>query len=209
IRTMRIETAKRMRRVLAAVAVVPALMGCEEQAETPAAEPAAATATAPVEPAAPAEPPEEEPKRTGRPATLDLALSDARRSAIEAKYGDAKGFVVAKDLEEKLKKNEAIKEKEAAVKAFDRMAKGKWVLFTGPAVNFTDDGFDLGIVYTPQLPNDPMGMSRQFFEVTLEEVEGYDKDAWKVGNPVAVLAKYQGGGKAGPGHELVAVDVWK
>src|SRR5690554_4691913 len=36
IRTMRIETAKRMRRVLAAVAVVPALMGCEEQAETPA-----------------------------------------------------------------------------------------------------------------------------------------------------------------------------
>lgn len=54
-----------------------------------------------------------------------------------------------------------------------------------------------------------MGMSRQFFEVTMTHIDGYTKDAFKAGNMVVVLAKYLGAGKAGPGYELVAADVWK
>jgi hypothetical protein len=83
------------------------------------------------------------------------------------------------------------------------------VLFAGPLVNLTDEGFDVGIVYTAQMANDPMGMSRQFFEVTLTEIEGYSKEKFKAGNVVVVLAKYNGGGKAGPGNEAVSAGVWK
>jgi hypothetical protein len=140
---------------------------------------------------------------------VDLELTDARRAAVESKYPEAKGFLHGKDLEEKLKANKAIKAKEGAVTAFDKAAKGKWVLFGGSMVNLTEKGFDLGIVYTPQLPGDVMGMSRQFFEVTFSDVEGYDKNQFKAGDVVVVLAKYLGGGKAEPGRELVATEVWK
>lgn len=184
-------------------------LGCEEKEAEP-------TAAAEPAPEVPAPPPPAEPvaapvveKKKERPTSIEMELSSERRSAVESKYSDAKGFIVAKDIEDKLKANEAIKEKEGALAQFDRRAKGKWVLFTGSAINLTETGFNLAIVYTPQLPNDPMGMSRQFFEVTFEDVEGYSQDELKVGNPVVVLAKYQGGGKAGPGHELVATEVWK
>jgi hypothetical protein len=95
------------------------------------------------------------------------------------------------------------------VSAFDKAAKGKWILFSGPLVNLTDDGFDLGVVYTSQMQNDPLGMSRQFFEVTMKEIEGYSKDKFKAGNVVVVLAKYKGDAKAGPGHEVIEAGVWK
>ncbi len=67
----------------------------------------------------------------------------------------------------------------------------------------------MALEYTPQLPNDPMGMSRQFFEVTMTEVEGYSKDAFKDGNVGVVLVKYTGAAKAASGYELVAAGVWK
>ena len=117
--------------------------------------------------------------------------------------------MLASDLQAKLKADKSLKDKKAAVTAFDKIARGKWVLFTGPLVNTTEEGFDIGLEYTPQLPNDPMGMSRQFFEVTMTQVEGYTKDAFKGGNVGVVLAKYVGGGKATPGYELVSTGVWK
>jgi hypothetical protein len=190
-------------------------VGCEEKkaaslapSETAAAAP---TATAPAAAAAPTPKEPEKPRETGveRTKDLDVSLTDARRSAVETKYPKAKGFIVAKELEEKLKTNKALKDKKSAVAAFDRAAKGKWVLFTGPAVNLTDTGFDVGITYTPQLPNDPIGMSRQFFEVTLSDVDGYSKDKLKAGDPVVVLAQYVGNAKATPGHELIAEQLWK
>jgi hypothetical protein len=52
-------------------------------------------------------------------------------------------------------------------------------------------------------------MSRQFFEVTMSQVEGYVKDDFKGGNVGVVLAKYNGGAKASPGYELVATGAWK
>jgi hypothetical protein len=165
---------------------------------TPAATPTPAPAATPAPTAT-----------SARPAKIDTELNDARRAAIESKYASAKGFLVAKELEEKLKSNKAIKDKKAALTAFDKLAKGKWLLFSGPLVNLTDEGFDMGIVYTKEMPNDPMGMSRQFFEVTMTEIEGYSKDKFKAGNVVVVLTKYTGAGKASPGHELVSAGAWQ
>jgi hypothetical protein len=189
------------------VACLLLVSACED--EKPKAAPPAAPSAAPVAAPTPAPPPPAPTPTIAKRPKVDLELTDARRAAIESKYPEAKGFLVGKQLEEKLKANKAIKAKEGAVTAFDRAAKGKWVLFSGLMVNLTDKGFDLAIVYTPQLPNDVMGMSRQFFEVTLSEVEGYEQSQFKSGDPVVALAKYLGGGKAAPAHELVATEVWK
>ena len=191
-----------MRSLVAVACLLAPLLGACEDAK-PAAESKPAVASAPV--AVPAPTPSASPpsapaaaEKPERPAKIDTELTPARRSALETKYVSAKGFLVATE-----------QDKKAAVAAFDKAARGKWLLFSGPLVNLTDAGFDLGIVYTPQLPNDPMGMSRQFFEVTLTQIEGYSKEAFRTGNVVVVLAKYNGAGKAGPGHELVASGDWK
>jgi hypothetical protein len=189
------------------------LAGCEEQKPAPESKPAETASVAPAIPA-PAPAPAPTPTATQadpsqRPEKIQTELTDSRRAALETKYPSAKGFLVAKDLEEKLKADKKIKDKKAAVAAFDKAAKGKWVLFSGPLVNLTDKGFDLGVVYTSQMANDPLGMSRQFFEVTMSDIEGYEKDRFKAGNVVVVLAKYDGGGKAGPGNEVVASGAWQ
>lgn len=188
------------------------LCACEQESSKSASPPAAAASAAPAATPAPTPTPSPTPAKEEtreRPAQIDTALTDQRRSALEAKYPSAKNFLVAKDLEDKLKANKAIKDKKAAVTAFDKAAAGRWVLFSGPLVNLTDSGFDMGIVYTAQIANDPLGMSRQFFEVTFSDVEGYEKDEFKAGNVVVVLAKYEGKAKATPGHETVAGGVWK
>jgi hypothetical protein len=197
----------------ACAALLTLIVGCEEQKPAPESKPAE---TASVAPATPSPTPTPAPTPTAaqvdpsqRPEKIDTQLTDGRRAALETKYPSAKGFLVAKDLEEKLKGDKKIKDKKAAITAFDKVAKGKWILFSGPLVNLTDKGFDLGVVYTSQMANDPLGMSRQFFEVTLTYIEGYEKDRFKPGNVVVVLAKYDGGGKAGPGNEVVASGAWK
>ena len=184
-----------------------ALAGCDESEAQPApkktAPVAAPTASAPA-PAktntAPSKPP--------RPAKLDTELTDARREKIEKAHPEAKGFVLAKDMEDKLKAQKKVDEKEAGIRAFDAMAKGKWVLFTGPMVEAKDDGFSMGITYTPRAEHDPMGLSRQFFLVAISDVKGFDAETMKSGTQVAVLAKYDGKAKAGPAFELVAEDNW-
>jgi hypothetical protein len=186
------------------------VLGCEEEkppAPTKSA-PSVVAAPTPTPSAAPA--PEKPAAKTGeRPSKVDMELTPPRRSAIEAKYAPAKGFLAVTELQAKLKADKSLKDKKAAVTAFDKIARGKWLLFTGPLVNLKDDGFDMALEYTPQLPNDPMGMSRQFFEVTMTEVEGYSKDAFKDGNVGVVLVKYTGAAKASPGYELVASGTWK
>lgn len=184
---------------------------CEEektaQAPTPSAT-AVPTATPAPTPTPTAAPAPEAKKEGARPSKIETEATPARRAAIESKYPAAKGFLAASDLQAKLKANKALKDKKAAVTAFDKLAKGKWLLFTGPLVNLKDDGFDMAFEYTPQLPNDPMGMSRQFFEVSMSKVEGYDKEAFKSGNVGVVLVKYNGATQAGPGYELVAAGSW-
>jgi len=187
------------------------LLACEDE-KPPVNKTAAPSATAPAPVAAPSAAPAEtaKPEKAGaRPSKVEMELTPARRAAIESKYAAAKGFVAASELQAKLKADKSLKDKKAAITAFDKLARGKWVLFTGPLVNATDDAFDIGLEYTPQLPNDPMGMSRQFFEVTMTQVEGYAKDDFKGGNVGVVLAKYNGAAKASPGYELVATGAWK
>ena len=152
---------------------------------------------------------EEKPQKPARPSQIDTELTDERRSTVEAEYSEAKGFLVVADIEERLKKDTKIKAKEAATKAFDKTATGKWILISGPMVNLTDDGFDLAVTYTPRDPKDPMGMSRQFFTITLNGIEGYEKDAFKAGQSVVVLAKYDGNAVASKGYELVEAGHWK
>lgn len=146
---------------------------------------------------------------SGRPEKIDLALTPERRTAIEAKYGSAKGFLVEKELEATLQKNKALKDEKTALAAFDKLAKGKWLLFSGNAANLSASTFDMGVVYTPQIPGDSIGMSKQWFPVHMSEIEGYKKDDLKTGDLVVVLVKYAGAGKASPGQELVATGVWK
>ena len=186
------------------------LVACEEDkpAEKTATPSAAPAPTPPPAPTASAAPAPTAKKESERPSKIDTELTSARRAAIESKYPAAKGFVAAADLQTKLKADKTLKDKKAAVAAFDRLARGKWLLFTGPLVNLKDDGFDIGLEYTPQLPNDPMGMSRQFFEVSMSKVEGYDKEAFKGGNVGVVLVKYNGATQASPGYELVATGAW-
>jgi hypothetical protein len=199
--------------LLTACGLMALLGACEEEKKAPP--PNETVTTASVAPATPAPPPATAPVPAkeetagARPEKIQTELTDERRSALETKYADAKGFLLAKDLENKLRGDKKIKDKKAAISAFDKAAKGKWILFSGPLVNLTDDGFDLGIVYTSQMANDPLGMSRQFFEVTMKEIEGYSKDKFKAGNVVVVLAKYKGDGKAGPGYEVVESGAWK
>lgn len=190
--------------IAALVCALPCATACSEEKKATAAAPTAAPTPTPA-PTPPPPPKEEKPKR---PEKIDTEVTAARRSKIEAANGDAKGFLVASELESKLKANKTLKAKEAGVTTFDKMASGHWVLFAGPLSNPTDSGFDLGITYTPQMQGDVMGMSRQWFPVTFSGVKGYDSTSFKAGQVVVVLAKYVGKQKAENGQELVATGVW-
>lgn len=179
--------------------------GCDDPAPTAKSAPSAAVTTP-----APLPTPSTPPKaaKPQRPEKLDSELTDARREKIEKAHPEAKGFLVMKQLEDKLKTQKGLKETKDGVKAFDGLAKGKWVLFTGPLVEAKDSGFSVGVSYTPLVEGDRVGLSRQFFLVGLEDVKGYDKNEMKDGTQVVVLAKYSGSSKGGPGFELVAEDAW-
>ena len=194
--------------IVAAACLAFAVTGCDNSTKTAQAKPApsakaAAAVAPPVETTAAPKPAKPE-----RPEHLDTKLTDARRDKIDKAHPEAKGFVVMTDLQDKLKKEKGLKAKEDGMRAFDKLAKGKWVLFTGPLTNENDKGFSVGVTYTPRVKGDVMGMSRQFFLVELTDVKGYDKDSMKNGTQVAVLAKYEGKGKASPGYELVAEGNW-
>jgi hypothetical protein len=186
------------------------VLGCEADKPAPSAASAAVSAAPAPTPAPTPEAPKAEPKKvSGRPEKIDLALTPERRAAIESKYPSEKGFLVEKEIEATLQKNKALKDEKTALAAFDKLAKGKWILFSGNAANLTASNFDMGVVYTPQIPGDSIGMSKQWFPVHMSEVEGYQQDALKTGDMVVVLVKYNGASKASPGQELVATGVWK
>jgi hypothetical protein len=196
------------RRTLSACAALFFLLGCDTDKPAPTA--ASAAPSAAPAPAPTPEAPKPEPKpEAERPEKIDVTLTPERRTAIESKYATEKGFLVEKEIEAKLQKNKALKDEKTALAAFDKLAKGKWILFAGNAANLSASGFDMGVVYTPQIPGDSIGMSKQWFPVTMSDVEGYKQDLLKVGDVVVVLVKYNGAGKASPGHELVATGVWK
>ncbi|MEO8903260.1 MAG: hypothetical protein ABI488_14080 [Polyangiaceae bacterium] len=195
---------------LSAAAALFFVLGCDDAKPVGSAASAAPSVSAAPTPTPAPEAAKPAPKpESARPEKLDLTLTPERRTAIEAKYPAGKGFLVERELEEKLQKNKALKDEKTALAAFDKLAKGKWILFTGNAANLAASSFDMGVVYTPQIPGDSIGMSKQWFPVHLSEVEGYKQDALKTGDMVVVLVKYDGASKASPGQELVATGVWK
>lgn len=77
-------------RTLATGVLLFTLFGCEEDKPAPAASMAASVAPAPTPTPAPA--PEPKPEAS-RPEKINVELTAERRSAVEAKYPEAKGFL--------------------------------------------------------------------------------------------------------------------
>jgi hypothetical protein len=199
-------------RGLIALGVV-ASCGCED--EQPEAKPASwvhptATASQQAAPSASVEEPSEPVQVIDRPIKQeDLALTDKRRKRTEAAIPEMKEALMQEDLEQKLFKLEFKRGAEdKALEALDRHAKGKWVLFTGNVTRPTADGFELPVRYTPKDPNDPMGLTSNWFFIKFDQVMGYKKTPHKEGELTAVLAKYEGGGVAKPAYDLVLLGHW-
>lgn len=182
------------------------LCSCDDKKAPPAAPSAtAAPVVPPPAPPPPAPPPPEEKKR---PEKIETSVTPERRQKVEAAIPEAKGFVVAAEVEDGLKKKKLDKEA-PALAGFEAKAHGKWVLFVGPIGNMTPTSFDLPVTYTAQAEGDPFGMSRKWIAVTFSDVKGYDPSKFKGGGQmVVVLAKYNGKKKASPGYELVDLGDW-
>ena len=168
----------------------PALMG---------AKPAAVT-----EPAAPAKP------IIRRPSGLeDLVLTAERRTHIERVIPEAKGFLDAAELERSLYKRSLPRGKDdRATAALDQLAQGKWVLFTGNLMKPTKDGFELALRYTPRDAKDRLGLTSTWLPIQFANVSGYDRSQYRAGEPIAVLARYNGKNRAEPGYDLILSNRW-
>src|SRR6185295_14258117 len=97
----------------------------DKKAPPPAEKPAPAPTPTPTKEPAPVEP-----AKPSRPEKIDTAITADKRGKVESAVPESKGFLLATELEEKLKANKKLKEKTAGVTAFDKMAQSKWVLFT-------------------------------------------------------------------------------
>jgi hypothetical protein len=87
-------------------------------------------------------------------------------------------------------------------------AQGKWVLFTGNVITPTPQGFALPLRYTPRDPNDKLGLTSTWLTVKLSSINGYDPSQYRAGEPMAILAKYNGNELASPGYDLILLDQW-
>jgi hypothetical protein len=167
------------------------------------------TASVPSEPSAAPAPPPPVQKRRRPEHRGDLILDSARRARIEAAHPEAKGFLDLDALEKELftlelKRGSADK----ALAAFDKRARGKWVLFASRLVETQGEAAHLTVHYTPSDPKDPLGLTSTWFAVRCESIAGYLAGDYKPGELMVVLAKYQGKKRAGPGHDLVASQLW-
>ena len=95
-----------------------------------------------------------------------------------------------------------------ALKAFDSLAKGKWVLFTGNIGSVTAGTFLLPIRYTPKDENDTMGITAVWIPIELSNIKGYDAKDYQPGELAVMLGKYEGKGKASAGYDVVLSNHW-
>ena len=197
---------KRSRTRSFAACAVLLLVGCEEEKKATPAAPSVASVPVPPASAAQAQPAKPRPRDPLK--VTDLDLTDARRAKIEQAVPEAKGFIEATSLEKDLQKKKLDDEGKDALKAFDAVAKGKWILFRGNITSLKADGFELAITFKPLAPGDAMGLSRKFFMVGFRDVKGYAEDAHAGGQFVVVLAKYSGNKVAMPGYDLQALGNW-
>lgn len=192
--------------MIALISLAFCVCGCDKDRK---AEPAPPPPSAAVEQPA-AEPSEESDDPAGgpRPEHIDLTLTAARREKIESEIPEARGFLVASELEGEVEALNKIN-KEALVKRWlDEQAEGKWVLFTGPYNKVEGEQFQLPFNYAKKSKRDPFGMSKMWVFVRFDNVKGHNTLYVSEGKPAAVLAKYKGSLQAAPGYDLVAMGLW-
>jgi hypothetical protein len=185
-------------------------LGCEDKDRTPTPGPSPTnTSPRPTEQGrAEEKPAADDPTTHPRPKEIELTLSAARRAKIEAAVPEAKGFLVAKELEADVQSINKINKKPRVVRWLDEQATGKWVLFTAPYNNLAGERFELPFTYARKSKRDPFGMSQMWVFVEFEDVKGHHALTLNNGDTAVILAKYAGNLKASPGHDLVALGLW-
>lgn len=139
----------------------------------------------------------------------DVLLLPGRRARLESFAPEARGFLSSADLEEKLYSLNLRRGVDAeALKAFDGMVKGKWVLFTGNIGGLQKDAFELPIRYTPRDAKDPLGLTSTYFTVKFTNVKGYDMAEYRQGELAVILARYDGDRSAKGGYDVVLLRKW-
>jgi hypothetical protein len=139
----------------------------------------------------------------------DLVLTADRRTHIERAIPEAKGFLDAAELERSLYERSLPRGKDTkATAALDALAAGQWVLFTGQLMKPTKDGFELALRYTPRDAKDRLGLTSTWLPIQFTNIAGYDSSQYRAGEPVAVLARYNGKNRAEPGHDLILSKRW-
>jgi hypothetical protein len=157
--------------------------------------------------AAPTEPEKPIVRRAKDPG--DLVVTPERRARVESLVPEAKGFVTSEELEAELYNMQLARGKDpAAVKALDKIAAGKWVLFSGNIGSLAASTFELPVRYTPRDPNDVMGITAVWIPVQFSNVKGYSEKEYRTGELAVVLAKYEGAKKATPGHDVILLEKW-
>lgn len=154
------------------------------------------------------QPPREDFTAHPRPAKIDLELTQARRSGLESKVPEARGFELASDLEERLKGDESVDRNQRALEVFDRMAKGHWVLFTGPVLALEGAGFSLPLTWHRGSKRDSMGVTPSWIPIRFPSVRGHSTVFVSEGSRTAVLAKYLGEGRAEPAYDVIGLGWW-
>jgi hypothetical protein len=139
----------------------------------------------------------------------DVLLLPGRRTRLESFAPESRGFLSGADLEEKLYALNLRRGVDAdALRAFDGMAKGRWILFTGNIGALAKDGFELPIRYTPKDAKDPLGLTSTWFGVKFTNVKGYEMPEYRQGDLAVVLARYDGDKVAKVGYDVVLLRRW-
>jgi hypothetical protein len=157
-----------------------------------------------IAPAAPAKPVIVRPKDPA-----DLIASAEKRARVEAFAPEGRGFLTSEGIENELYRLDLKRGKDAdAVKALDRMARGKWILFTGNIGAIQPGSCELPIRYTPKDPNDSLGLTSVWLPIRITGIKGYDASEYRPGELAVILARYDGDKKASAGYDLVLLQKW-
>lgn len=132
----------------------------------------------------------------------DLTVTKERRAAIAKAAPEAKKFVLAEDLlATALKKKPGnAKELEAA---WDKVAKGKWILFTSSLSSVGSEGFMINFSWGE---GDPY---RETLLIKVAHPKGYDAAQRSLGPRYPMLVKYKSARSADPAYDLIGVGAWK
>jgi hypothetical protein len=139
----------------------------------------------------------------------DVLLLPGRRTRLEALAPESRGFLTSAELEEKLYSLNLRRGVDAdALRAFDGMAKGRWILFTGNIGGLAKDGFELPIRYTPKDAKDALGLTSTWLGVKFTNVKGYDMAEYRQGDLAVILARYEGDKASKVGYDVVLLRRW-